>query len=353
MDYLAFYAGLKRGEIRTVYLFEGEEEYSKESALKALRAALMTGPLPVMNEATLSNPEESQVVAACETLPMLQERRLVVVRDSPLLTGKPPAGEGGDEDAPAEKPLSGDGLTAYVGRVPPSACLVFFVRGKANGARKLYRAVRDLGGVVGFDALEPETLVKWIAKELKSYGKQVDRQTAERLAFACGRELMPLKNEIAKIAAVMGERAAVAWEDIEAVATLSAEYRVFDLADKVSAGDAGRALPLMRDMLAGGEQRLMLLALLQRHYRQLLFARILTKNGRTQAEVARELGVPGFAARRLATAAGAYTLPQLRRAYLKCVDQEFWVKSGRLNEEGSLEQLVMWLLALKAEGAKA
>ncbi|NLE19424.1 MAG: hypothetical protein GX623_01280, partial [Clostridiales bacterium] len=117
MDYQAFYAALKRGDVRTVYLFEGEEEYSKESALKALRAALMTGPLPVMNEATLSNPEESQVVAACETLPMLQERRLVVVRDSPLLTGKPPAGEGGDEDAPAEKPVSGDGLTAYVGRV--------------------------------------------------------------------------------------------------------------------------------------------------------------------------------------------------------------------------------------------
>ena len=237
--------------------------------------------------------------------------------------------------------------------MPASACLVFFVRGKANGARKLYKAIRGLGGVVGFDALEAETLVKWIAKELKGYGKQIDQRTAERLAFACGRELMALKNEIAKIAAYMGDRAEVRWEDVTAVATLSTEYRVFDLADKVSSGDARQALPLLRDILAGGEQRLMLLALLQRHYRQLLFARLLADGGSNPAELAKELGVPGFAARRLMAAAGTYVPAQLRRAYLMCIDQEFKVKSGRINEEGSLEQLVLELLRLKAERAGA
>ena len=44
MDYDAFFQELKQGKIRPLYLFEGEEEYTKESALKALRQQVVRGP---------------------------------------------------------------------------------------------------------------------------------------------------------------------------------------------------------------------------------------------------------------------------------------------------------------------
>lgn len=350
MDFQAFFAQLKAGDIAKVYLFEGEEEYGKESALAALRKALLTGPLAMMNESVLTNPPDADLIAACETLPIMEARRLVIVRESQHLAGKPRARqeEEVEEDTEAEEPIRAkDDLAPYLERLPDTVCLLFFVRGKANASRKVYKKIKELGGVVSFDQLDPERLVKWIVKEFRAYGLQADRAVAEHLAFACGRELMTLKNEVAKIAAYAEGSKAVTQGDVDAVAATSIEYRVFDLADKVADGKAAQALPLMEDMLRGGEQRLMLLALLQRHYRQLLFARILTDDGVPQAAIARELGVPPFVARRLCQSAQAYTIARLRDAYLQCIEQEFLVKSGQLGEEGSLEQLVMNLIHLK------
>jgi DNA polymerase-3 subunit delta len=348
MDYQAFYAQLKRKEIRRLYLFEGEEEYSKESALKTLRAALSGGPMAMLNESLLSNPDEGALIAVCETLPVLQERRLVIVRDTPLLMGK--AKDSEEEEAePDARQAGGDILVKYLDRLPDTVCLVFFVRGKANGTRKLYKKIKELGGIVSFDQLDQERLIKWIAKELSEYGKGIDRITAEHLVFACGRELMSLKGEIAKLAAYAGEAAAVRRQDIDAVAAFSTEYKVFDLAEKVAEGKAEQAIPMLRSMLTAGEQRLMLLALLQRHYRQLLLTRIMMDEGASQATIAGELDLPGFAARRLMTSAGGYRIPQLKRAYSRCIDQEYLVKSGRINEEGSLEELIFFLLKVQQE----
>ncbi|HSK69321.1 MAG TPA: DNA polymerase III subunit delta [Candidatus Limnocylindria bacterium] len=358
MDYQEFYAQLKQGTPGRVYLFEGEEEYGKDSALKALRAALLKGPMALMNESVLQNPDADELIRTCETLPVMEARRLVVVRESAMLAGKAGKAEesadDGEEDPPEQRAAtpSGDAAAAaYLPGVPDTTCIVFFVRGKANASRRLYRKIREMGGVVSFDALDGERLVKWIAREFAAYGKQVDRQTAEYLVFACGRELLALKNEAAKIAAHAGDGSTIRKADVDAVANFTAEYRVFDLADKVSSGNAGEAVRLMKTMLDGDEPRLMLLSLLQRHYRMLLLTRILLDGRQSQARVMEELGVPGFVARRLTDVARAYTPDALKEAYLQCVRQEFLIKSGRLGEEGSLEALVFHLLNVRKEAA--
>ena len=86
MTHEEFFDALKRGEIAPAYFFHGEEEHVKASALEALRARLLPAGLEALNETALQNPAAAVVVAAAETLPLMAERRLVVVRDSALLT---------------------------------------------------------------------------------------------------------------------------------------------------------------------------------------------------------------------------------------------------------------------------
>ncbi len=352
MDYKSFYEELKRGEINRVYLFEGEEEYGKESALKALCAALLKGPMALMNESVLINPGESELIAACETLPILQERRLVLVKECSCLLGRGSQGDG-EEPKTAPGRAGADGLAGYMDRLPEHVCLVFHIRGKAAGAKRLYKKIREMGGIVAFEQLDQEMLIKWIARELQDYGKRIARQTAEQLVFGCGREMMPLKGEIAKLAAHAGDRGTITQEDIQAVATLSAEYRVFDLAEKVADGQAKQVMLMLKNMLEGGEQRLMLLSLLQRHYRQMLIARILLDEGQSHLTAGAQLGIPGFAARRMYSSAGAYDVQALRRAYRICIQQEYLIKSGRISEEGSLEGLILALIQLRNKGEPA
>ena len=347
MDYLAFYDQLKKRALQKVYLFEGEEEFIKESALSDLKKALLLGPMAMMNESVLINPQDSDLIAVCETLPIMEDRRLVIVKEMAQLSGRGSAkneeeeGTEEEEDKPVKK---NDALSSYLPKLPETVCLVFFARGKARGTSRLYKKIKELGGIVSFDQLEGERLIKWVAREFKAYDLLIDRQTVEHLTFACGKNLMSLKGEIAKIASYAQGQTAVTAQDIDKIATLSVDYKVFDLSDKVADGLADKALPLMEEMLRSGEQRLMLLALLQRHYRQLLFTRIMMDEGQYQGAIAGELGLPNFVARRLMNSAANYTSNQLKTAYLKCIEQEFLVKSGQIQEDGSLEQLVYVLI---------
>ncbi len=90
---------------------------------------------------------------------------------------------------------------------------ILHVRSQAEGGRKLIRQIKDAGGHVSL-AVDRNKLIKWIARELKGYGKQIDRSTADQLLFACGDEMLTLQNEIGKLAAHAGEAEAVTLDDV-------------------------------------------------------------------------------------------------------------------------------------------
>lgn len=331
-----FFTNLKQGTLQKCYLFEGEEEYMKDSALQQLRDRILTEPFGNMNETVLNDPSADDLIPCCETLPMLADKRLVVAKESSLLSSSKEGGKRTDRDA--------DQIAAYLKRLPDTVCLVFFCRGKANGTRKLYKEIVKQGGAVQFEQLDNDALIKWIAREMKVYGKQVARSTAEKLIFLAGRELVVLKGEVAKVCAFAGDKDMVEDGDIDAICTTTTEYKVFDLSDKVVEGRAAEAVELMNNLLKSGEQRLALLALLVRQYRQLLFAALMPGN----ANMAQVLGVPPFVVKKLMTAVRRFRWEELKQAYDLCVDTEYMVKSGQIAEEGSLEKVIYELLNMSA-----
>lgn len=342
MNRESFYTALKSSDILNCYLFEGEEEYTKESALRALRSSVLKNDLTGLNATVLTDPDADALIACAETLPMMADRRFVLVKESSLLQG---AKSQDGEEKTASKSGSGDRITDYVADLPGTVCIVFYIKGKANATRKLYKQIARLGGLVSFEPLDQTMMIKWIAKELKGYGKQIDRRTAEQLMFAVGQDMHRLANELAKLAAYAGDHEAVTMEDIDAICTKSTEYRVFDLSDAMVKGNAAAASRLMADMLREGEQRLMLLSLLQRQYRQLLFMRILSGDRLTPEAMSKQLSLSPFVVRKLQPLAQNYSTDELQWAMNMLTDTEFFVKSGQIPEEGSLEQAVYRLLA--------
>lgn len=348
-----FHERLKAGDILPCYLFEGEEEYTKQAALDSLRRRVLSGGFPELNYAVLQDPSADELIAVAETLPMMAEKRFVLVREPSLLGGRAAGEEAqGEAQGKTRGDDGADRLVQYVGRLPDTLCLVFYVQGKANGSRKLYKQLARQGAVVSFDTPDQPTLIKWMARELKAYDKRIDRATAEQLLFAVGQDMHLLHNELAKAAAHAGERDSVSGEDVEAVCIKTTEYKVFDLSDAVVAGQASRASALMNDMLRGGEQRLMLLSLLQRQYRQLLYARLLSGQKLSPEALARRLGVPPFVGRKLQHLAARYSVERLKWAYDLLIDTEFLVKSGQIPEEGSLEQALYQLLGARQESGR-
>ena len=154
--------------------------------------------------------------------------------------------------------------------MPQTTCLVFDAGEAIDKRKKLAKALAGMPGAVSFDTLDDASLFKWMNQQLRPLGKRMDRAACEALAFTSGRDLTLLSGELAKLSAYAAERESITGGDIEAVATRTAESTVFAMADALAAGKAQEAFSLLNVLLAAGEQRIGILAMITRHYRQLM-----------------------------------------------------------------------------------
>lgn len=336
MDRKEFTQAIKAGNLHGAYLLEGTEENIKAAALTALRKKLLPEGLEELNENLMDNPTTDALIAAAETLPFLADRRLVVVREHPAL-------------ARAE---ADDRLLTYLQHVPESCVMVFLQRGKADARKKLYKAIQKHGTVVSFAQLNDAELNQWIIRTFAGLGKQCAPQTASLLAFTVGNDTALLHTEMEKLAALAGERPDILDEDVRAVSTRSIECTVFEMVDAVVAGQEGKAFGLLRDMLTGGSDRIGILAMLLRQYRLMLHVKIMQYEKKSAPEIKQKLGIAPFAAERCIRQAQAYTRQQVKQAVNLCLDTEYRIKSGQMNQEGSLEAAMLQIFALRHSGAQ-
>ena len=334
MDQWAFFDEIKAGTVRSVYLFHGPEAFIRRSAMAALEKKILMPGLEGMNKTVLAAPTAQQVIESCETLPMMSDYRLIVVTDCALLTS------GKAKDEAQESAL----LCDYLPRVPESTCLVFDAGASIDKRKKLAQALVKMPGAVSFDVLDDMHLYKWMNQQLRPLSRSMSREACEMLAFTSGRDLTMLSGELAKLAAYTQGRQEILPEDIEAVATHTAECTIFSMVDALSAGNAQEAFSLLGVLLSGGEARIGILAMITRHYRQMMHLCAMREERAQPGQIAKALGVPPFAVTRLMKQAGRRTFEQMKRCVDLCVQADYDIKRGAMREDAALERLMLLLL---------
>lgn len=333
MKHTELFSAVKAGKISPCYLFEGEEEFIKRAALDAVTKAVVARDFHEMNDARLTDPDADELIAAAETLPFMADRRLIVVRECAMLL--PGRAKKYDEEKSVKR------LTEYLDRLPDTTVIIFYVRGKADGRKKLYAALKKKATLVSFEAPDDRELTQWITQRFARSGKRIDPASCQALWFSAGRDLTLLSNEIDKLIAYAGERIVITKSDIEDVAVKTTEYKVFDLAGALLGGEGMRAMTMLNALLREGENRLMLLSLLSRQIRQLSYLKLLNMQHTPRDTAASIIGVPPFALQRTLALANRFTAEQLSDMEKWCVDADFGVKSGALPEDGSLESVML------------
>ncbi len=341
MTWNEFYQALKTGDIAPVYLFTGPEALVKREALEALRKKLLPPGLEALNDATLEGVTAQQITDACETMPMMCERRVVTVRDwAPLMPGKAKNEE--DEAAWMQKWLEN----------PPVSCaLVFYMRQEPDGRKKMTTLLKKQAVVVDFQLLTDAELAKWCAGRLKPHGKHISREALNTLTYMAGRELTRLSGELDKLAAYLGEdRDEIDEADVRAIVPASLEYNIFELLNSLLSGDMMKGQQTVNSLLQGGQTTMGILAMLTRQIRQLAHMKCALDAGTPVAVVQQQLGMHPYAARQTARQCAKLRAEWLTGLYEKCVDFDYAVKSGRLRDRDALDSLIAEIaLAAKAK----
>ena len=115
------------------------------------------------------------------------------------------------------------------------------------------------------------------------------------------------------------------------------------MVDALVDGQAERAFSLLNVLLESGEQRIGVLALITRQYRQMMYVKDMQESRMPQPQMAKALGVPPFALGQLTRRAGRRSAEQLKRQMELCVSTDFDIKRGAVREEAALDRLMLAL----------
>ncbi len=332
MDRREFLTRLEKDRLPSVLLFEGEEAWLKQTAVEALRGKYLPQGLEDLNETRMEAPETDELIAAVETVPFMADRRLILVRDYPALTGR------GEAD---------ERLVAYLPQVPPTAVLLFDCVQKPDARKKMYTAIKKLGGIVTFSALKGRELTAFVTSAFHDRGKECDERTADHLIFTCGSDTSRLLSEIEQISAFRAESKDVSPEDINALAVPSVESTVFQMIDAVVGGQDARAFSLLRLQLKSGESRVAILSMLLRQFRLMQHIKIMKYEKKPESEILSALNFGSYIGGQYIRQSSAWTNAQVRQAVQLCLDTDLRIRSGQLNQEGALEAVMLRLLLLK------
>lgn len=157
---------------------------------------------------------------------------------------------------PSGKPgvEGGKALEAYAANPnPDNVTLVTLPRlDRATQSSAWFAALADAGVAIAVYPVERDALPGWIAARLARQQQKASRETLTFLAESCEGNLLAARQEIEKLALLLppGELAHAAVED--AVADV-ARYDVFELSEAWLAGDAARALRVLRSLASEGQ----------------------------------------------------------------------------------------------------
>ncbi|HEV8410878.1 MAG TPA: DNA polymerase III subunit delta [Gemmatimonadaceae bacterium] len=226
----ALKSALEQRNFDRVYLFHGDDDYLKEDKVRALiDRATDAGTRDFNLEIRRAAETDAAALGlALDSLPMMAERRVVILRDVTTLK----------KDARTV-------LGKYLGRPAPDTVLVLV----AGTGTKPDAELMDAATSVEFKPLSDSDLVKWAVHHASTLGVAIEPGAAELLCGATGNDLALLAGEIDKLRSYTNGQA-IDESAIEAIVGVRHGETLADLLDLVAQRKSTSAIALLERVLA-------------------------------------------------------------------------------------------------------
>lgn len=317
-------AELAAGRIRSAYLLAGTEPLLRDDALAAIeKAVLASAPRDFnLDRLDVAKSTPGRLEEALASLPILAERRLVVLREAESRGGK--LDEGWTR-----------AIESWLAQADPSpSAILVVVVGKVDRRKKWVKAFERPAAQIDCDPPKgARELAKFLGQEAERQGVELSSGAAGLLGERVGPQLLLLRQEIEKAALLAGLGKRIERKDVERSVAAVAEQPIWDLTDAIGQGKTADAVDLLARMLNHGAAAPAILGALASHFRKL----VRVGHGESVAG-------PPFVVRKLEQQAGRYPARRLV-ACLRAIHRTDVELKGAsvMRPDRALEQLVLVL----------
>ena len=330
-DLLKLKKQLKDGILAPLYVFYGEETFMRDMYVGRVSEQVPDGGFPEFNHIVLNGADIpfSDYDDAWESFPMMAEKKLIHIKDSGIFSPKRTTGGPSTEEkkefwSEKFKRISDD-------------TVVIFDESSVDKRSALYKAAAKAGTVVEFTYLSDADTVTWVIKQCLDAKKRISKENAYYLITLCDPGLSNINNELQKLLDFCDEE--IYKSDIDRVVSKSMQVIVFELTDAIMAGNTQKAMAVLTDLKTVKENAFTLLYLMFSSFEKMLHAKLM--QGYSQGEIASELGISPYIARKYIDGARGFSENALVWMVRRVAEIDLEIKEGRIDDWSALEQYVM------------
>ncbi len=322
-----------------VYLLVGDDVYTRDRHVTQLRKQLQEQGLQAQDEERhhAEDVDLESIFATARTPSFWSPRRFLILYDAQLLS----------EESRAH-------LLGYVEHPSSTTCMVITVQPPSGRKSKAwtawYQSMSQAAIVVNCARPHAKDVAQCIRELAKELNITLSRGAGMALIERTGGKLQAVRDALERLALFVGSARSVKREDIERLVRDEPEASTFDLVDAIGERQTGRALSLTGRLL---DERVSdpvaIVGLLAWHLSRLQKVQRVVQEGGQSPDVAREIRVPPFVARRMIDQAGRYTSDELAVCFERLLEADLALKGGTTAAPRSiLEVMVMELCDSKA-----
>lgn len=343
---------LKEAVLQPVYFLYGEETYLTSHYAGAIaEKAVGKDDMGGFNLQKLDGQEctAEELEDAAEALPLMAERKCVVVRDFDIAAGGS---------------ASADRVMKLVNDPPESCVLVFWLDNLTPDLRKnakwkaFIAAIDKNGACVEFPRKTTADIVKLLCSGAARRGVTLRPEDARLLVEQCGDDLNLLMNELDKLSALAGNGEAeglkgeITRQMIETAATKNLEASVFDLSKAILQNHYERAYGIIHRLFSQKEEPVSILAVLSNAYADLYRAKVAAAAGMQADTLTADFSYRGreFRLRNAARDAARIPLGTLRSSLEILAKADIALKSSRTDKRVVLEETAAKLIVAAKTG---
>ncbi len=313
---------IKSGQFNQIYLLYGAEAYLRKQYRDRLKNAIIGDDNMNYHYYEGKDISIGEVIDQAETLPFFAERRLIILENSGFFKS------------------GGEQLAEYLS-APSDTTFFLFVETEVDKRSRLYKAASSKGCAVEFAIQDENTLKKWIVGMVKKENKRISESALNFLLEKTGTDMENIRKETEKLFCYCMDKEAITETDIEEICTKRIGNHIFDMVSAIADKKQKQALELYYELLAQKEPPMRILFLIARQFNLLLQVKELKGKGYQNKAIGEKVGLPGFIAGKYVVQASRFRTQEIRDAVEACVAAEEAIKTGRLNDNMSVEMLII------------
>lgn len=342
IDFDVLEGEVKKGNINNSYIFCGLDEELIKEGIKLIVNTTIDKSLFDLNYIRLDGLTTTfdEIMNACETMPFIGEKKVVVVYRSSFLKDK--------TDSVGTK-LYNDILN-YLKDLPPYTVLIMYYlfNDKRDTPKKSFKikALDKVSKVVYFDKLKKDRYYKKVEEIFKEKGKEIGKVELRYFAEKVQNNFDIIRREIDKLVSYTENRS-INKSDIDKLITNSSEDDIFDLIDLISIKKIEKTLDLLYDLLTKSDQHMLIISNIENNFKRLYEIKIMLQSGARVNDISSKLKLPTFICEKLINQSNKFNIKQLQKIMKICLDTENKIKTTGVDKNMEMELMIFNIFMVK------